>query len=247
MIKLVENFKEYNLEDFKNNVFFGRILSDFNTLSVFEESMFYVCLNNEDVAGVVSKIDGNITLALTEKSPLEEIKEFLNAIGYSTILCDNAYSHVFDGEKTCGSILKIISNENINCKAKELYSENLKDVFDLIQEAFGLQLDFVKWCADLSHKMRHAGARLFGIYEGDVLVSCAFSLFETEFSAVMSSVSTRKEYRGKGYADEVVKKVLSENIAKSVYAFTENKNVEDWYQKLGFTKESLWSEIENVL
>ncbi len=247
MIKLADNLYLYNLEKFRTDVFYSRILSEFKTLSVFEGSMFYICLNEDNVTGIISKIDTNVTLSLTEEAPLEEINEFLNIVGYSKILCDNRYSSAFIGDKNCGKILKASLAEKTDCKVHELYSENLKDAFELIQDSFDLKLDFVSWFADISHKIRHGGARLFGIYEGDLLISCAFSLFETETSSVMSSVTTRKEYRKKGYGELLVKSVLSENNNKDVFVFTENKDVESWYKKLGFTEVCLWSEIENVL
>lgn len=247
MIKLVENINDYDLTQFESDVFYFRILSDYKTLSVFENAMFYVSMDNDNINGVISKIDGDVTLSLCNISPLEEIKEFINLIGYSKILCNEDYSHAFDGNKTKGSILKALGKSGNLRKVKELYTEDLKDAYKLIEEAFEIKLDFMSWFADISHKMRHGGARSFGVFEDGNLVSVAFSLFETEKSAVLSSVTTKKLYRGCGFGEMAVKKVLSENVQKDVYVFTENEVAENWYKKLGFEAIGIWSEIENVL
>ena len=95
--------------------------------------------------------------------------------------------------------------------------------------------------------IRHNSASLSGIYEDGKLISAAFSLFETENSAVISSVATLESHRNKGYATEIINALLSKNSDKSVYVFTENENIDKWYKKIGFTEHKKWSEIKNVL
>ncbi len=244
MIKLIDDFGDCSRFTFSDDVFFQRIYSDFNTQSVFDDTAFYVNTINGYPVAVISKVKGSITISAEKCADFAEIAEFLKVIGYSSILCDKEFSDYFDGVKTFGSILINRPIEKFHCEAKELYTENLKDVSTLTQEAFSIKLDFEEWFADMSHKLRHKGARLFGIYSDNKLISTAFSLFETEESAVISSLATIKEMRCHGYGEKLLKTLLSENTGRNVYVFTENTDVENWYKKFGFTDYKRWSEIK---
>lgn len=245
MIKLIDNFEEYDFSSFENDIFFQRIYSDYITLSCFDDVMFYVCVDKEPSA-VISKVGGNITLSAKKVAPFEEIREFLNVTGFVKIMCNNRFSEYFEGRKEQGKILKIKGERSEGRKANKLYSENLKDMYALVKDVFGFDGDYFTWIADLSHRMRHNSAHLYGIYCRDMLVSGAFSLFETDRSAVISSVATLEEYRHQGLGERVVRTVIAENN-KELFVFTENEKTENWYKKMGFVPCEMWSEIENVL
>lgn len=247
MIKLIENFENYDFSFFENDVFFRRIYSDFCTNSMFSDSLFYVSVNENVVDAVIGKVGQVITLSSKECTPFEELNEFFSVIGYSVILCEEKFSSHFEGVKTYGDILKNTKMTECCCKAQLLYTENLKDVFGLLVRIFNLNIDFMDWFADMSHKLRHGTAKCCGIYENNKLVSVALSVFETDNSAVISSVATDERFRKKGYGEKVVKTLLDENKGKDVYVFTENENISKWYEKSGFTGYKKWSEIKNVL
>lgn len=247
MIKLIDNLDDYDFSSFENDIFFQRIYSDYKSYSSFDDALFYVSVSENTVNAVFSKVNGDVTISLLKEADFYEINEFLSVLGYCVILCEDKYSEHFTGEKTSGNILKITVDEKQGCKAEMLYSENLKDMYSLIENVFSYKSDFMIWFADMSHKIRHKSASLCGIYEDDKLVSAAFSLFETENSAVISSVATLEKYRNNGYATEIVNALLSKNSKKHVYVFTENENIDKWYKKIGFTEHKKWSEIKNVL
>lgn len=247
MIKLIENFNEYDTSDFEQDVFFQRIRSEFNVSSSFNDSLFYVSCNDVCIDAFISKVDGNITLSALDNAPFEELSEFFNIIGYSVILCEKKFSHFFHGEECSGSVMKNDVSVQIFHETDVLCSENLRDVYKLVSRTFDTKHDFMFWFADMSHKLRHGAAHVCGIYENSELISCGFSLFETADSAVISSVATEKTFRTKGFGSEVVKRLLSLNEGKSVYVFIENENLKSWYSKLGFAEYKNWSEIKNVL
>ncbi len=247
MIKLIDNFEEYDFSSFKKDVFFYRIYSDFKTLSSFEDVLFYVCINDEKIKALISKVGSTVTISCLDDLVCEEINEFVKVIGFSKILCDKSISSCFDGEKTSGNILRFKGECDLICKAKRLYTENLKDMYSLIKENFNVEIDFPEWFVDMSYRLRHNAAKFYGIYEDDILVSGAFSLFETENTAVISSVVTDENYRHKGYGEDVVRTLINENKSKKVYVFTENDKIKKWYEKMGFVPDKMWSEIENVL
>lgn len=247
MIKLIDNFEEYDFSSFEKDVFFYRIYSDFKTLSSFDDALFYVCLSGEKINAFFSKVGSIVTVSCSDNSACEEINEFLKVTGFSKILCDKSISSYFDGEKTSGDILKLNSVFNDFCKSKQLYTENLNDMYLLVKENFKIEFDFPEWFVDMSYRLRHNSAKFYGVYEEDKLVSGAFSLFETENTAIISSVATDVKHRGKGYGEDVVRSLLKENENKNVYVFVENEKIKKWYIKMGFMPDKMWSEIENVL
>lgn len=247
MIKITENFDEYNFVCFEDDIFFQRIYSDYRTLSCFKDAMFYVCEENNEVTAVISKVGATITVSAKENAQFDEINEFAKVIGFATILCENKFSSYFDGKKTSGSILKIRCDTKQNSKADKLYAENLTDMHKLIKSVFDIEPEFADWFADMCHLMRHGAAKFCGVYSDEVLVSAGFSLFTTQKSAVISSVATHEDFRHKGYGKEVIKFLISENYGRDVYVFTENVKTENWYKNMGFVPYKKWSEIENVL
>ena len=247
MIKLIDNFEEYNFSSFENDVFFQRIYADYLAMQSFDDALFYVCIDEEKIYAFISKVGSNVTVSCADISVSEEINEFVKIIGYGKILCDYVISSYFDGKKTSGNILRFENNYSYECKVNRLYTENLKDMYQLIVKNFNVDIDFPQWFVDMSYRLRHNSAKFYGIYEDEKLVSGAFSLFETEKSAVISSVVTDENYRRKGYGEDVVKFLLNENQNKDVYVFTENDKIKKWYEKMGFVTCKMWSEIENVL
>ena len=247
MIKLINNFSEYDFSAFENDVFFRRIYSDYLTLSMFDNALFYVCEDDNKISAVLSKTGSNITVSCIDDSVCEEVNEFAKIIGFDKILCDKSVSEFFDGVKLSGDILKINNKSDFRCKAKQLYTENLKDMYLLLKDNFDLCIGFPEWFVDMSYRLRHDAAKFYGLYEDNKLVSGAFSLFESENSAIISSVVTDVDYRCQGYGEDVVKSLLCENKNKDVYVFTENCKITKWYEKMGFMPDKMWSEIENVL
>ncbi len=247
MIKLIEIFSEYDASLFENDVFFQRIKSEYVSNASFSDSLFYVSLNDTTSDAFISKVGDTVTLSALDNAPFEEISEFLNIIGYSVILCEEKHSKFFCGKKTQGFVLKTKVEKLLHCKAKLLYTEDLKDVYNLIRDVFDINNNYMLWLADLSHKIRHGTANVCGVHENLSLVSCGFSLFETSDSAIISSVATDEKFRSKGFGGDVVRKLLSENVGKNVYVFIEDENLKFWYEKFGFKEYKKWSEIENVL
>lgn len=247
MIKLAEDLNAYDLSSFEDDVFFQRIYSDFRTMSLFPDVYFYVCEEGNIVNAVISKVGGIITISSKENTDFEEINEFVKVVGFTKILCDKSFSCYFDGIKTSGKILKITSDEEYNEKVSSLNTENLSDMYKLMESVFGVSPDFPEWFADMCRKMRYSSADFCGIYNEKALVSAGFALFITEKSAVISSVATDENFRCKGYGERVVKTLICKNRGKDVFVFTENEKVENWYKNMGFVPCKMWSEIENVL
>ncbi len=234
MIKIcsLTEIEKYNYRD----VFYYRILSDFNLYgNDFPFSSFYSCFDGEEIVSLISKIDGVITVSCIDERYKSEITEFCKITGFKTILADN---NIFSSCRH-GDILKF-KGEILNSDALISDSEILKDVYNILKKSFDDFPAFESWFPDISYRLRHFAGRLaVKYYEGEI-VSCAFSLFESENSFVISSVATEKECRCRGFAKECIYKLLKDN--KNIFVFTENKELTDLYKSMGFAEYGKWSE-----
>ncbi len=247
MIKLTEDLTEYDLSFFEDDIFFQRIYSDFLTIGKFPKSFFYICVDDNEITAVISKICGVITLSAKENADFEEINEFVRVIGFSTILCDFSFSCHFDGKKTSGKIMKIRTDEKFGSNAEILRTDELKEAYPILKRVFRKVPDFPDWFVNTCYGVIHNSVIVSGVHYNQKLVSVAFALFVTERTAVISAVATHPEHRNRGYAMEILKKLLDENTGKEIYIFLENPLIEEYYGKLGFVPCKMWSEIENVL
>lgn len=246
MIKLVDDLYEYNLNLF-DDIFFHRISSDYSEISRFENVFFYVCENNGAITGVISKVDGVLTMSLNDNTDFEELSEFVKVIGFTTILCDEKYSCYFEGKKASGKIMKLRTDELFGSNAELLRTHDLKNVYPVLKRIFRKVPDFSEWFVNTCYGMIHNTIMAAGVRAAGEIVSVAFMLFVNDKKAVLSAVATQYEHRNRGYAMEIVKKLLDENRGKEIYLFLENPVIEKYYGELGFVPCGMWSEIENVL
>lgn len=247
MVKLVEDFKLYDLSSFEDDIFFHRIYSDFTVIGRFPENLFYVCESDNGITAVLSKIGDIITISAKGDADFEELNEFVRMVGFSVILCDNEFSCHFDGKKRSGKIMKIKTDESFGSSAEILKEHELKSAYPILKRCFGNLPDFPHWFVNTCYGVIHNSVIFSGVHCEKELVSVAFTLFVTDKTAVLSGVATLPEHRNRGYAMEIVKRLLDENRGKDIYLFLENPVIEEYYAQLGFSPCKMWSEIENVL
>ncbi len=248
MIKLTDNLNEYDLSLFEGDIFFHRIYSDFSIIGKFPESLFYICLNdNDEITAVISKIYDVITLSAKENADFEEINEFVRVVGFSTILCDFNFSCHFEGKKRSGKIMKMRTEEKFGSKAEILPANVLKYAYPILKRVFRRVPEFPDWFVNTCYGIIHNSVIFAGVHYNEEIASVAFALFVTDTTAVISAVATRPECRNRGFAMEVLKKLLDENTGKEIYIFLENPVIEEYYAEIGFVPCKMWSEIDNVL
>jgi len=79
---------------------------------------------------------------------------------------------------------------------------------------------------------------VFGLFEGDKLVSAAGLLARSNYGGVIGGVFTHPKYRGRGYASKVVSAttnyILRESGLSALYLFSNNSAALRLYRKLGY-------------
>ncbi len=212
----------------------------------------WLCFDSEDKAvGAVSKFEDAITLIYSSDNGTEDVKTFLDMIGFRTLCCvyetalklgysepviKKAYAYT---GKYSGEIIPEL-NENYFRGCYTLISENIPDSFLQTEEAY------LSFLSDLMFRKRRALARIKGYAEEGKVLSCALTSAETDDSAIISGVaceiSNRKTGLGKKTVLSLAEELKREN--KETYVIALNENAQGFYEHIGFEFKEKISFIE---
>lgn len=198
---------------------------------------------NENYVSLISRLDNQFILFLTESSNIQEIKEFLNVLGFSHLLFNEKYSLNFNSYKS--EIGLIMKREFIDNRVKEnnciFTTENeYKDVFNFFNSCNSRVVkisDYGYFVTDLHSKVRVDCSKIYSLKFNDKIVSCAI-ITGDEYSKIISPIATLPHYRNNDYAKSLLNNIEEDNL----YLFCED-NLKDCYTKMGFNIIGKWKEI----
>lgn len=115
---------------------------------------------------------------------------------------------------------------------------DLRDVLEVISISMPRDLNFAAWYADLSLRIRHLCARAYLIREpGGKPVSACLVGAESKRAGLISCVATKHAYRGKGYAQALLRQACADLSACSKTPVLEcSDDILPFYRNLGFCK-----------
>lgn len=220
------------------NPYACRILSQLLAYGTGERFLeHWVQLEDDKPTAVISRIDGNMTV-FCEKAN-EELTEFINAIGFNTILADkHVLPQYWSGEAVmrfaCKAEIKVIEGNGTeieqNPTIREVYS-----VLERCREA-GFEVPaFDSFYPDMSHRVRHNLSRILAVRVDGQAVACCMTSAETDSCAIISGVATLPKMRGKGYAGRLVAEIIKSLGNREVFVFCREELV-GFYNKLGFNE-----------
>jgi len=251
MVKVVLKFTEEYEKFCKGDALGARIISQLDAygtqhgFALFWEQRDDNC----NLTAMISSIDNSVTI-LGKDSNAEEIKEFINFIGYGSI-------------STTPQLAKqICSDCNINIRTimkfnNASFSKSIKDVDDLCENIDLKQIydiisfchntprtkhGFEVWFTDMSHRIRHGYADAVAAQVGDKIASCALALASTHTDVLLGGVATLDDYRNRGLAKKCIYELIKRNKGKNIFIFCKDDKI-DFYTKLGFEKYSLTAEV----
>lgn len=192
---------------------------------------FWQGKKHEKITSVICKFEDTVFLSVLDDSDYNELKDFLEVIGFSSIQAEVSVLERLGfsgyGKYVC---LKL---QNACDGNKKPHAVNLKRLYDIIFEAQDKNLtppEFDGWYADLSHRIRHSTA----VAVMEETSGGAIASHITPYSAVISGVRVLKESRGQGKGTLLIKKLLNLLPGKTVYTATDCKTAK-FYIKCGFT------------
>ncbi len=219
----------------------------------FERDFLYVwlCLDDEEnPVGVICKFEDSITLDGSFNSGVEDVKTFLDMIGFGSLCCtykvalhlgynesDTKNAYVYTGEYRGEALSDLPEMYYKECYS--LISRNIPDSFSETEEAY------LSFLSDFTFRQRRGLARIKGYSEYKVL-SCALTSAETDDSAIISGVACDVGCRKQGLGKKTVLSLAQElkNENKAVYVIALNEKAEGFYGHIGFEFKEKISFIE---
>lgn len=241
MIRAVTEVQPAFLEFLQaENVFAAYIFTRYET---FGQDMRRVCFwkqeSGEMVRGAASLNDGELILC-GEFDP-EELCAFVRMSGCRRVLGPyrllSALSEYLDRGLTAQAVLRFPPELPLPPQ-KDLLQPPLQEVFPLLCQIFeelqGTPFDL--WYSGVSHKLRHGLAVVAGKWADGQLVSTAGIYNANRNVEVLGAVATLPEYRGRGFAGELLLALAAgaRSRGKLPYIVSKNQQARRLYEKLGF-------------
>lgn len=237
MIRLIDNQNKLMPDGFcDNDYFYIKIKSLFEAYGTDTSFlMFYAQINETgETVSLVSLFEGHATLCMSEKSDFDELKEFAAVMAHSCEF-DKAFLRDFDLESNHakeGFILKFCKSAN----AKKPQNISIKEAYTIQSECNSKELRMPPYDAyyvDMSHRVRHGCAEVFGISEGDETAATVTAANITCDGAIISGVAVLPKYRNRGLGSRLAADSIAylNSICGKTYLLC-SKQLYGFYQKL---------------
>ena len=218
MIRLIDD--EFEFPEIKPDCLFTRIKSSFNAYgNKYDFAWFWYQEVEGETTAVISKIDGVITLWCNDNLNKTEFLEFIAAIGFDSLVTSKS--------------LPLCIEQTGNIYYKENKTELCKLETDLQRAASVLtnvcKIDnYNAWYTDINYRIRHGCSSAY-CYLGK---TCVFAHI-AENSAVIFSLITLPDSRGKGYATKCLDLFEHSLKQEDIFVMCENK-LNSFYEKRGY-------------
>lgn len=130
-------------------------------------------------------------------------------------------------------------------------SENLKPFFHLLSvchDGFAEHTNYNIWYRDYATRIASGRTELWYLYKGDIPVACATMNVTSDLYAVLGSVSTLPEYRGRGYG-RLISSFVTRRITELGLTATlqcHRDSLLKFYEPLGYRYLCHWGMAERV-
>ena len=235
MIEKIENPEDLN-EWRGRDIYSIRILALAKSYSTkYNFCTFYRQTDGKRVTALISKLDNNVTLSLTDGYDRDELVQFFCLTGYSSILCDASFELNPRFEE--GDVM--VCNAKRELLPQNYYIDEYPKLMDLFNFVDYNAQDFKAWYVDISHRVRHKTAKAFTLnIDGEIISSGILSSIYDNY-AILTAVRTNPEHRGQGFGSLLVKNICCE-VSGDVYIMREQGRNESFYEQLGFKNIGKW-------
>ena len=187
-------------------------------------------------AAAVVKYDSAVTVFLTDRSDLGELREFVRMLGWGSL---SANAPLLPGQEAVGVVMELSERISPPALPEGLVlneSPRLLDVYALLESCRDeLQVPaYESFLLDLSHKLRHGTALCCTLERGGRTVACAMTVSRSSVCAVIGAVAVGKEYRRRGYGSLCVRALCSRLSDSTVLLQREPRKNREFYEALGF-------------
>lgn len=193
--------------------------------SALEEDI-WVQREGEVVRSVIARQGGRLYISALGDA-LEELKSFISVIGYGEVFCRKATAEGLGLSIT--DEFTVLSASGLGKGFEASPQLGLKALYDRLTLGGdgGISLpDFESFAPDVSHRLRHGGAKVFLSENGAALV------FLSEKGGILNGIAVKKECRQKGEGSRLLELVRS--AADGDILVCCDEKIKEFYIKNGF-------------
>lgn len=208
----------------------------------------FVRFYTDDCGSMMSLMDGAAILYCCENA--EEWAVFISMNPeIRHVHCDAAFKtallSVGDWQSKEGVVLKY-EGDTDRVVDGICENPNLLNVHALLCTCFEEMAPLNAWYPDVSHRLRHNCGKIAAIFDGDVVVSTAMTVAETDTAALLGQVATHSNFRGRGYAQSCINSLISRCKGKRLYILPMTEYARSLYENMGFVPEGDWAELQRI-
>ncbi len=222
--------------------FSARVTALFDTYGLQRFAYFWYQQQGDDITAVISRVDGNMTVAAIDRADFEELREFIDILGYSALTCDKRIADLLLLKSGKTSFIAEYKGGDFIAEYDSLV--DMRELFDLLTECGFDMGGYESFLADFCARLNKGTAVVSAFHSEGELCASASALFIGRSSVLLGAVATRQDMRGRGLAGSLVKALASRFIDKRVYVFCRDDSVIGFYEKLGFIRAGEWAICE---
>ncbi|MBR3150030.1 MAG: GNAT family N-acetyltransferase [Eubacterium sp.] len=235
MIERIQNKSEFDVWR-KRDIFSVRIMSILKSYGCkYQFATYYRQVIDGNVTAVMSKLDGDFTLSITDDADVDELVHFFCVTGYSSITCSDKFS--LSSRYDEGIVMYCDTKMDYSLKGVTLDEyPKLMDLFNFVDYN---SLDFKSWYVDISHRVRHGTAKAYTLCIDDAIIASGILSAIIKDNAILTAVRCEPEFRGMGYGSALVAAICGD-VKGRVHIMRDEGMNEGFYKRLGFIDNGKW-------
>lgn len=203
---------------------------------------FWIQTNADgDITAAISKYGSDTAVCAADGCDINELAEFLDVMGYSSVFCPPCMQAVTDPLRTVGGTIMRFSgaalHTAVSAGADIVTAPDLRDVYALLKKCDGNGLDvpaYEDFLPDVSHRLRHHTALCHAVIYGGSIAAAALTAAQSERAAIIGAVAVAPGFRRKGFGTAVVQSLCCALGRRTVYIIREPHKNAEFYRKQGF-------------
>lgn len=238
MLKISQSNSSFSF--LPKDAYAARIQALFKTYGTrYSFAQFWIQANT----AAVSRVDGVMTVCCDSQADFEELRAFIQAVGFETLVC--SYDTCVKLGYTPFASSYIVKYTADSSEKSEGSVPDLKQVYSLLCTCGFSMGDYNSFLADFAARLNKGTAKISAIVS-DSVDACASALFIGEKSVLLGAVATNPEKRGQGLASKLVSALAAEmkGKKKEVFLFCREDGLLDFYKKIGFVDCGKWTEVK---
>jgi len=191
-----------------------------------------------EITAIIVKFYSSVTVTVLDNFDFQELKEFIDFISPSQVLCTEKAAQLFCKKYTTIYGMKTeVTGADCDIQATDFPTlQKVHSLFSQGDEDICIG-DFEDWYVDVNHRLRH-GAALVLFNE-----SSAAILITDGKDAILNGICVEKKLRDKGEGLRMMKKVKNISGLENVFALC-SQNLLPFYLKCGFCEVGKYGVIE---